>query len=134
MATWLDPERLAREFVDAFNRGDADAFVDACDPDVEIVSLRGLLEHFAYQGRDGARQFLRDSAETWSKAELELLEFDVRGTDMVVDGRMRAIGRASGAVTERPLVWAVRIRDGRVARVAPHETCESARRDLGWGD
>jgi ketosteroid isomerase-like protein len=101
---------------------------------VEIVSLRGLLEHFAYQGRDGARQFLRDSAETWSEAELELLEFDVRGMEMLVDGRMRAIGRASGAVAERPLVWAVRVRDGRVARVAAHETTESARRELGWAD
>ena len=51
---------------------------------------------------------------------------------MLVTGRMRAAGRASGVVVERPLAWAARMRNGRAARIAVHESVESARRELGW--
>jgi limonene-1,2-epoxide hydrolase len=42
----------ARRFVQAFNEGDLDGFVDVLDPGIEIHSMKGLR-----QGREQARQW-----------------------------------------------------------------------------
>jgi ketosteroid isomerase-like protein len=128
----MDPQSLTRRLFDTFNRGVVGAFVEECEPDVEIVSLRGLLEDHVYRGPDGVRQFFEDSAAAWSEVRLELLEVESRDDRLLVSGRMRAIGRASGARVERRLAWAARVRNGRALRIAAYETLNSARRELGW--
>jgi hypothetical protein len=73
----MDPESLTRRLFDAFNGGDVDAFLEACEPAVEIISLRGLLEDLVYRGHDGQGSSLptprplgprrSSSYSTWSR-------------------------------------------------------------------
>jgi hypothetical protein len=43
------------------------------------VPLRAALEDTVQRGHDGIRQLARDIAESWSEAQIEILDFEVRG-------------------------------------------------------
>lgn len=43
------------------------------------MPLRAALEDTVQRGHDGIRQLARDIAESWSEAQIEILDFEVRG-------------------------------------------------------
>ena len=85
-----------------------------------------------YRGHDGIRQLARDMDESWSEANLEILELVVRGEQAVSIGRLRLKGRLSGAVTEVTAAASWSVRNGRLWRWRYHATVHDARRELGW--
>jgi hypothetical protein len=129
----MDPETLARRFVDAYNSRQLEAQIELFDPDIELVPLRAALEDTVYRGHDGIRQLARDIDESWSEAQIEILELEVRGAQMVSIGRLRLKGRSSGALTEVTGAASWSVRNGRLFRMAYHPTVQHARRELGWG-
>jgi hypothetical protein len=56
-----------------------EAEIELFDPDIESVPLRAALEDTVQRGHDGIRQLARDIAESWSEAQIEILDFEVRG-------------------------------------------------------
>jgi ketosteroid isomerase-like protein len=128
----MDTETLARRFVDAYNSRALEAQIELFDPDVELVPLRAALEDTVYRGHDGIRQFVRDLDESWSEAHIETLELEVRGEQALTVSRTRLMGRSSGAWTELTVAGAASMHNGRIARLALHQTVEDARRELGW--
>jgi ketosteroid isomerase-like protein len=118
--------------IDTFNRNDIEGFVAICTPDVELRSLRGMVEDLVYRGPDGLRQFQRDSEATWSDRHLDLVELEARGDEAVFLARIRLKGLASGVTTEQDVAFAFRLSDGLIALCALHADAESARRELGW--
>src|SRR5919201_4211663 len=114
--------------VDTFNRDDIDGFIAACTPDAELKSVRGMVEDVLYRGHEELREFQRDSEAAWSERHAEPLDVEIRGDEAVLLARMRLRGRASGVLTERNVAFAVRLRDGLIARLATHPDAESARR------
>ena len=50
-------------FVQAWWEKDPDPFIELCDPEVELLLPRNLLEGGSYKGRDGARQAFADGFE-----------------------------------------------------------------------
>ena len=123
----MDPETLARRVVAAYNSRELEEQIELFDPDVEFLPLRAVLEDTVYRGHDGVRQFARDLEESWSEAHIEILEFEVRGEQALSISRLRLKGRSSGALTEVMAAGAWFVRDGRVLRLAYHQTVESAR-------
>ena len=128
----MDLDTLVRRFVDAYNSRQLEAQIELCDPEIELVPLRGVLEETIYRGHDGIRRFARDLAESWSEAHVELLELEARGEQAVSIGRLTLKGRSSGAVTEVTGAAAWSMRDERLLRMAYHPTVQDARRELGW--
>ena len=128
----MDLDTLVRRFVDAYNSRQLEAQIELCDPEIELVPLRAVLEETIYRGHDGIRRFARDLAESWSEAHVELLELEVRGEQALSVGCMRLKGRSSGAVTEVTGAAAWSMRDERLLRMAYHPTVPDARRELGW--
>ena len=128
----MDLDTLVRRFVDAYNSRQLEAQIELCDPEIELVPLRAVLEETIYRGHDGIRRFARDLAESWSEAHVELLELEVRGEQAVSIGCVRLKGRSSGAVTEVTGAAAWSMRDERLLRMAYHPTVQDARRELGW--
>jgi ketosteroid isomerase-like protein len=118
--------------VETFNRDDIEGFIASCTPDVELKSLRGMLEDVVYRGHDGLREFQRDSEAAWSERHAQLVDVETRGDEAVLIARMRMKGQASGVLTERTVAFAVRLRDGSIARMTTHPDAGSARRELGW--
>jgi len=92
--------------IEAYNRRDIDAFLEAIDPEVELQgALQALLESEAkvYRGHEGVRQRVRDIEEALGDIRLELPEIHDLGDRMVAIGRLSARRTASGAETESPL-------------------------------
>jgi limonene-1,2-epoxide hydrolase len=112
-------------FIEAFNSQDLDAFAEALDPEVEIVSGRGL-------------RLGRDEARAWAT-------FKPGGVQQkVVVDELRESGNRVVALTRRQWYWddtdelasedemahLFEIRDGRVARWQPFEDRGEALRML----
>jgi limonene-1,2-epoxide hydrolase len=112
-------------FIEAFNSQDLDAFAETLDPEVEIVSGRGL-------------RLGRDEARAWAT-------FKPGGVQQkVVVDELRESGDHVVALTRRQWYWdgtdelasedemahLFEIRDGRVARWQPFEDRDEALRTL----
>jgi ketosteroid isomerase-like protein len=128
----MEISEAIRVVVDTFNRDDIEGFIAACTPDAELRPIRGMLEEVVYRGHDGLREFQRDSEAAWSERHAELVDTEGRDDEAVLVAHLRMKGRASGVVTERDLAFAIRLRDGLIARIATHPDPKSARRELGW--
>ena len=119
--------------IDAYNRGNIDAFLEGLDPE---VGLHGALqtmfggEATLYRGHEGVRQWVRDIDEALADIRLELPEIRDLGDRLVAIGRLRARGKASGAETETPFTFLVDFKDGKMIRVRsfldPSEALEAA--------
>jgi hypothetical protein len=53
-------EKIARQFIDAFNRRDVEGLVVLCDPDVEFRPTSLVADHEVYRGHDGLRRWGAD--------------------------------------------------------------------------
>src|SRR6478736_3646141 len=111
---------LARRQLEDWQRGDFDAFLSKADPDFEWHAvLERLVEgpESIYRGHDGLRQM-------WHNYHVELPGFegeadeirDVGDDRVVLLGRIRWSGVASGAPTESPLGMVITMSDRKMLR------------------
>jgi ketosteroid isomerase-like protein len=131
---------MSRENVEAFkrtvaayNRRDIDAFLEEVDPDAEWHSLTQVMfggEHAVYRGHQGIREGVQDIDEALAEMQVECAEIRDLGEAILVDGRVRGRGRASGAEIDSPIYWVVEFRGGRVTRMRdyldPKDALEAA--------
>jgi limonene-1,2-epoxide hydrolase len=112
----MGPEAPVRAFIEAFNEGDLDAFVETLDPEVEIHSMKGLRT-----GIEAARAWAtRSPGGVQQKIVVEDLR---RAGDQVVALITRQWHWAHDGVlaSEEPIAWLFRLRDGRVLRWQPFD-------------
>jgi ketosteroid isomerase-like protein len=73
---------------------------------------------------------MRDVDEALAEVRIECSKIHDLGDRIVVVGRLRARGRASGAETESPIAWVVDFKDGKATRMRdyldPNEALEAA--------
>jgi uncharacterized protein len=119
--------------VEAYNRGDVDAFLEAFDPGLEWHPLIQVMfggESRVYRGHEGIREFMREVDEALAEVQIQSVEIRDLGERLVVTARLRARGRASGAETASPIGWVAEFKDGRVTRMRdyldPKEALEAA--------
>jgi ketosteroid isomerase-like protein len=126
-----ESEEVARRFADTVTRGDSEAAVAICHPEIEFDSVLGISGR-AYLGHDGIRQYFEDVASAWKEWRVE-----VERVSEAADGRvaivmtMHALGKGSGvSVAERTAhIWT--LRDGKLFHNEPYREPEQALRDLG---
>jgi ketosteroid isomerase-like protein len=129
----MDTESIVRRVIDVYNSDDPEAEIEELwDPNCEFLPVRAALEDTVYRGHDGIRRFVRDNQDSWAESHAEILKLEVSGEQALMLSRIRARGRASGVWTDETLAWSVSLRNGRVMRLAFHQTVEEARRQLGW--
>ncbi len=113
-----DNLEVTRRLIDAYNRGDIPSFIELLDPDVEWIPIMAALEGRVYRGRDGVRLWLEELARDWEYFEPCYEEYRDLGDRVLVLGRWRARGRASGVELEnQPATWLYEIKDGRAVRM-----------------
>jgi ketosteroid isomerase-like protein len=110
--------RVARELIDAVNRGDLDAFLTRVRPDVEWDDREGWPGiQGVYRGRPGVRDWWERFLEVWESVEVEVHEI-TEGPDgsvvLEVSGAFR--GGSSGVPTEIRAWEVLWIVDGLVAK------------------
>jgi uncharacterized protein len=116
--------------VDAWNRGDREAWMALWDEEAEFYPLRAQLEGKSYRGHDGLERFLAEVAEDWDEVRFEIDETRDAGEQVVGIGRFRARGRASGVDINVPLGVFTRMRRGKIVYTRlfsePAEALEAA--------
>ena len=123
-----------RGFADSITRGDLDAALDVCHPEVEFLSVLAV-DGKAYLGHAGIRQYFEDVTSAWDEWRVE-----VHRTAVVPDGRvviemtMHARGRESGLpiVVFAAHIWT--LKDGKLLRNQPFREPEPAERAAGLRD
>jgi uncharacterized protein len=115
--------------VDAYNRRDVDAFVEEFDPEAEWYSLTQVMfggEQSVYRGHRGIREGVRDIDEALAEMQVECSEIRELGETLVVIGRVRGRGRASGVELDSPINWVVDFEGGKVARMRDYLDARNA--------
>jgi ketosteroid isomerase-like protein len=117
---------LAREGIQAFNRGDIDWLLQRIDEDFVFdwsrsrSPLRGV-----YRGQAGVGDFIREQWSSFEEFTIEPREFIDRGPNVVVPITLRARGR-EGIEVSADNVHVYRIEQGRVARVTMYQEVDEA--------
>jgi ketosteroid isomerase-like protein len=114
-----DDVQLSLRGLEAFNHavatGDVDPYLEFLSPDISYAPATAAVEGITYEGKDAVREYLAGISETWNGLECEPLEFRDVGGCLVMFGRWRASGEASGVTVDSPLLVVHEIRDGKIA-------------------
>ncbi len=105
---------IALAAVDAWNRGDREAWLVLWDEEAEFYPLRAQLEGESYSGHDGLTRFLAEMTQDFEEVRFEIEETRDAGEQVVGVGRFRARGRASGVDLNVPLGVLTRIQRGKI--------------------
>jgi ketosteroid isomerase-like protein len=117
------------------NAGDRDGVLELIHPDLELFPPEDEPEaKSVYRGRAGWLEYAAYWEETFAHWEGEVGEYIDAGEYVVVVGRIRAIGRASGVPVEDSAVWLWRVRDGMGIECREYRTKEDALEAAGGSE
>jgi ketosteroid isomerase-like protein len=105
---------VVRRGYDAMRRRDTEALLEACDPDVELISLIAQLEGGHYVGHDGIGRFLEDMREAWDVWLPQEDTIETDGDTVLATGRTRLRGKGSGVEIDLDWGQVFTLRDGKV--------------------
>jgi ketosteroid isomerase-like protein len=103
--------------VAALNRGDPEAFNAVCAPGFEMHLVGPVGEPVRYVGADGVVQFFRDMGESWADWGFEVEETRDLDRHVLITGRQRGRGRASGVEVDSPRGCVVAVHAGAVTEL-----------------
>jgi ketosteroid isomerase-like protein len=92
---------------------DIDRLLELYDPEVEFLP-RDRVESGGYHGHDGVRAYFEEVAPIWETMKPYGTDFHEVGDAVVVSGGCVVRGRASGAETDAPMAWVVKVKDGKI--------------------
>ena len=107
----------------AFNRGDADGWIELFAPDVEFVTAG----HDIWRGHAGMRAYTANLGELWPSQRLDDVQILAESaTALVISAIQHLENAARGLRLAEPLHLVMAFEDGRVRRVTGHSTVEEA--------
>jgi ketosteroid isomerase-like protein len=113
-----DKVDIARQVVDAYNHRDVEGlFAELATPDFEWypATVRAL-DGGGYRGREGVERFTVDTDENWQELQIIAQEFRELGDRVLVLGRLKGRGKASGARVDQPFTAVLDFRGDRLRR------------------
>jgi ketosteroid isomerase-like protein len=118
-------------FAEAITRGDIEAALEVCHPDIEFLSVLAVSGR-AYVGHSGIRQYFTDVASAWSEWRVE-----VHRVAPVPDGRVAIVmtmhvrGKGSGAMLSERTAHIWTLQGGLLLRNEPIREGDRELRELG---
>jgi ketosteroid isomerase-like protein len=107
---------IARAWVEACDRGDVEAAMALCDPEIELLEAEALPGPVTATGTDAVRRYLERFQTHWSEGNWEPLEFREAGEKVYLRARLRMVGRRSGIEVDREWSYVFTVRDGKLLR------------------
>jgi ketosteroid isomerase-like protein len=112
---------LVERSFEAIKAWDVDALLRLYHPDVELLPLTGTkVETGGYRGHEGVREYLEEARAMWDVLEPRAHWHEDLGDRVLVSGRCRVRGRASGAESDPLCSWVIHIQKG---RIVSHRAC-----------
>ena len=125
---------LFKRTVEAQNRRDAEAILDAMHPDIEWhpgMSAKLAGEETVYRGHAALRDWFEELWETFLETHLEFPDVRDLGDRVIAIGRMRSRGHASGIESESPMAYVLDIEGGKAVRVRTYLDADEALEAVG---
>jgi ketosteroid isomerase-like protein len=122
--------------LDAWHRGDLGAWLAVAHPEVawySEVARQVEGSEVVYRGHDGLRRYWDEWRAVWD-VEVEVEETRDLGDKVLVLGRVRAQGEASGVGLEGPVAFLFEIQDGLIRTGRAYFDTDDAVRDAGRGE
>lgn len=111
-------ERLIREGMEAFNRGDMSAVVEIFDERLESRVGPGLANSGTWRGREGFAEMITTWGEAFESQQNTIIRFTHPDEHhVIVEVHQAAVGAVSGVPVEMTLFYLFEIRDGRGVRL-----------------
>jgi len=108
----------ARAGLDAYSRGDMEAFLSRLDPQVEVFSTPELPNPGTFSGREGYLQWTSQWLDAWESFEVEALAVEAVGErHVLMPVRQHGIGKGSGIPVEMAACYMLEYRDGLATRL-----------------
>jgi ketosteroid isomerase-like protein len=124
---------VVKAAIDALNRKDWDALIQAAAPGFELDWSRAMSPARGVYGLDQVRRFLEELTGYWESVRNEPHEFIEAGDLVVVPMTGHVRGRDGIEVTASPtIVWT--IRDGAIERVSMYQEKEDALESVGLSE
>jgi ketosteroid isomerase-like protein len=111
--------------VDAINRGDLDAHLGYVHPNAEWETTGIFLEAGTYRGRSGVRAYVSALRNEFDQLHIDA-DVIASGDMVLVDTRVRAIGKRSRVPVDLTFTTVVRFKDGLIYRLRNFETKDRA--------
>jgi ketosteroid isomerase-like protein len=125
------PEAIERARA-AFVSRDAEAFAECFAEDSELRLPRNLLEGGGYAGRDGAKEAIADSFETWADIQIEVEGSREIDGQFLLTTRVTNVGKPGTPSVEYIGYHLVRLRGEEIVSWRPYaseqDALEAARR------
>jgi uncharacterized protein len=125
---------VAQAWVDACDRGDVEAALAVCDPEVELVEAEALPGSVTATGIDAVRRYLERFETHWSEASWEPEEFREAGDKVFMRARLKLVGRHSGIGVDREWIYVFTVRDGKLLRQVGYDDAAEGLRAAGIDD
>jgi ketosteroid isomerase-like protein len=110
-------EKLVREALDAWNRGDWDAVLEHCDPDIEWRTAAQLLDlPQVSHGHEGVREFWRRWTGSWTAIRAEVEDVIEVDDGLLALIRWRARSTTAGLDVDQPVAFHFEIHDHLLTR------------------
>jgi len=118
---------VAREALDAWNRGDTDAWIDAYHP--ECVVHARLMSREPYVGHVGLRQWQQDMYDAFGRFQIEWDELHDAPAGMIALGHVKLEGKASQVAFAQPIGYVGTIENGKITLLRVFLDHDQARRE-----
>jgi ketosteroid isomerase-like protein len=122
----VPPDQIAREFVDAFNRRDADGLLALAHPEIEFRPTMLVGSERVYWGCEGFRTWVADLVAAQAKHRVRIRKMRVEDqrclvfSDLLLDGEVVS-----------PSAMVAKIADGKIVEVHAYLSDEAMLTDLG---
>ena len=129
-AAGMSPENVAaaKRIYESRNRGDVDAVLAECDPDVEWHPHLATVRRQPIRGHDAVREYMASLREDWESFRHEPERFFDAGDKVVVFLHTYARGRSSGVDVEVPVAHVLTFNRGKcLGYVSYHDRAEALR-------
>jgi ketosteroid isomerase-like protein len=126
----------ARRLIDAWNRGDVEAYVNSFHPQIEWFSaVMGRMQgaETVYRGHEGIRRFWDEWHSVWDLT-IEISEYRDLGDTVLSLGRIRARGKASGVDLDVPVAYVGEAEGGLVRKLRAYLDPNEALEALGLSE
>ena len=118
------------EATEAFNRGDAEAWLQQYDTEVvfepQVAEIEG-----AYVGHDGIRAFMMTIGDLFEGFQIRLQDVRDLGERVLALGTATSTGTGSGIEQETPLAIVASFRDGRITHFKDYSDQDQALEAVG---
>jgi ketosteroid isomerase-like protein len=123
---------VVRRALAALDRGDVEQMLSMVQPDFEVrVAPELSAEPDTYRGSEGVRRYFDSFREAFEQIRFEVEQLTDAGDAVVVNMRMRAIGKATKIAVEQRNAGVWTVTDGKVAQVETYARLDEALRAAG---